>query len=189
MPRPPVLPLLNWQEILAKGKAYSEWITTGESPENREQMEALRQKLTLAPHVEGFLKALPRKVHVAAFAEDWCGDVVLHTPVLQKLADTAPNLEVRYLYREDSPDAFARFLTNGGEAIPKFVFLSDNYVECGNWGPMPAMCRELIARGKACGDVSLGRKKVTGIYESDPNCRMTVEELIHLIDIASTIEP
>jgi hypothetical protein len=96
---------------------------------------------------------------------------------------------VRFISRQQWPDVFARFLTNGGEAIPKFIFLSDAFVECGNWGPMPGPCRELVARGKACGNVAAARKKVSGFYEADGNRRMVVSELLELIDIAVSLEP
>ena len=189
MPRPPTLPTLDWKTVFESGKNYSDWMAAGEAPENRDRMEALRTEQIIEPHVIGLLRALPRPVHVIAIAEDWCGDVVRHVPVLQALADAAPNLHVRYISRQQWPDVFARFLTNGGEAIPKFVFLSGQFVECGNWGPMPDACRELIARGKACGDVGAARKKVSGLYETDHNRRTVVSELIHLIGIASSIAP
>ena len=189
MPRPPILPIVDWRAVFESGKSYSDWRAGGEAPENRDRMEALRAEQTIEPHVIGLLRALPRPVHVIAIAEDWCGDVVLHVPVLQRLADVASNLRARYISREQWPEVFARFLTNGGEAIPKFVFLNDRFVESGNWGPMPEGCKELIARGKACGDIAAARKKVSGIYEADHNKRMVLEELLHLIDIASTLEP
>jgi hypothetical protein len=119
-----------------------------------------------------------------AIAEDWCGDVVRHLPIVQKMADAGKNLQVTYLTREQFPDVFARFLTNGGEAIPKFVFFNDKFVECGQWGPMPQQCRELIARGKACGDVPNARRKVAALYDLDPECRVVVAEIMTLIDIA-----
>lgn len=189
MPRPPILPTVDWKELFASGKDYAAWLAAGESPENCARIEAQRNEITLDPQVRGFLAALGRPVHVIAIAEDWCGDVVRHTPVLQRLADAAPNLQVRFISREQSPETFARFLTNGGEAIPKFIFLSDQFVECGNWGPMPDACRELISRGKACGDVGAARKKVAALYELDTNRRMVIGELLRLIDIASSAAP
>jgi len=189
MPRPPTIPLIDWKAVFASGQDYAAWIGTGESPDNRAKMEALRQAQEVEPQAAGFLAALPRPVHVIAIAEDWCGDVVRHVPVLQRLAEAAPNLRVRYISRQQWPDVFARFLTNGGEAIPKFIFLSDAFVECGSWGPMPAPLRDLIARGKACGNLAAARKKVAALYEADGNRRMVVSELLELIDIAVTQEP
>ncbi len=189
MPRPPILPTLDWQSIFNQGLDYASWLKAGEHPENQAKMEEARKAQPLPPQWEAYMKALPRPVHVIAIAEDWCGDVVRHVPVLQRLADAGPNLKVRYISREQSPDTFARFLTNGGEAIPKFVFLSDRWVECGNWGPMPDACRELIARGKASGDGGGARQKVSALYEADPDKRMVLSELLRLIEIASADRP
>jgi thiol-disulfide isomerase/thioredoxin len=189
MPRPATLPILDWKAVFDSGLAYTDWLTAAESTEQREKIETQLRALTLAPPVAGFMAALPRPVHVVAIAEDWCGDVVRHAPVLQRLAEAGPNLKVRYIHRTQHPDLFARFLTNGGEAIPKFIFLSDRFVECGNWGPMPENCKELIARGKACGDVATARKKVSAFYEQGSACREVVSELLRLVDIASSREP
>ena len=54
---------------------------------------------------------------------------------------------------------------------------------------MPEICRELIARGKACGDVGAARRKVGAFYEGDHNLRIVIAELIRLIDIAASREP
>ena len=189
MPRPPTMPVLDWQAIFASGIPYADWIQQGEAPDNRAKMEAFREAMTLEPQVAGLLASLPRTVRVVAIAEDWCGDVVRHVPVLARLAQAAPRLEVRFITREQHPEVFIRFLTNGGEAIPKFIFLSEAWVECGNWGALPEPCRELIARGKACGDVAAARRKVSACYEADPTRRLIVEELLRHIGIASAMEP
>jgi thiol-disulfide isomerase/thioredoxin len=189
MPRPPVLPVLNWKAIFESGLSFEQWLGTAESDQNRGAMQQALAEQALEPQLEALLDALPRQVHVVAIAEPWCGDVRRHVPVLQRLAQSAPNLEVRYITREQHPDVFVRFLTNGGEAIPKFVFLSDQFVECGNWGPMPAADRVLIARGKACADLRAARAKVAQSYQMDADRRIVVEELVDLILIAVCASP
>lgn len=189
MPRPTALPLIDWKAVFESGLDYKAWLAAAESAEQRDKIEAQRQALRLEPTVAGFLAGLPRPVHVVAIAEDWCGDVVRHAPVLQRMAEAGANLRVRHISREQHPEVFIRFLTNGGEAIPKFIFLSDRFVECGNWGPMPDGCRELIARGKACGDVASARKKVSALYEQDATRREVILELLKLVDIAASREP
>jgi thiol-disulfide isomerase/thioredoxin len=187
MPRPPTLPVLDWKAILDSGKTFEEWLDAAEHEMNRKEMERMLAELELEPQHEAMLGALPRPVYVVAIAEDWCGDVLRHVPVLEKIAQAAPQMEVRYISREQHKDVFARFLTNGGEAIPKFVFISSQYVECGNWGPMPSADRRLIARGKACGDIPAARKKVSASYQADADRRIVVEEL--LVDIAVAAAP
>ena len=189
MPRPATLPVLDWKAIFASGMDYAGWLAAAEAAEQREKLEAETRALLLEPQVAAHLAGLPRAVHVVAIAEDWCGDVVRHVPVLQRMGEAGNNLKVRYISREQHPQVFVRFLTNGGEAIPKFIFLSESFVECGSWGPMPEACRELVARGKACGDVAAARRKVSTLYAQDTARRDVVAELLRLVDIAVSREP
>lgn len=185
MPRPPQLPILPYAELFAKGATYEAWLAGAESRDNAEKMEKRRRELQLEPAQRSYLSALARPIHVLVIAEDWCGDVQRHVPVLQALADAAPLLRVRYLHRHQAPELFVRFLSFGGEAIPKFIFLSDRWVECGDWGALPDDCRKLIARGKALGDVGAARKRISALYEADPNCAIVVRELLERIETAS----
>lgn len=190
MPRPPILPPLDSAAIFNAGLPYDQWLRGEEEAKNAEAMEQRRRTIAVSPAAEAFIRALPRAVHVIAIAEGWCGDVVRHAPVLARLAEVAPDrLRVRFVTRQDMGPDFARYLTNGGEAIPKFVFFSEDFVECGSWGPMPEECRRLVARGKAAGDVGAGRARVSKIYESDPDGELTQRELLVLIDTASCVKP
>ncbi len=190
MPKPPILPAVDWAAVFTAAVPFADWLRDGESEENRAAMRRAAAEQVLTASDAARLAALGRPVHVVAFAEDWCGDVVRHVPVLARLAAAAGDrLRARYLARAAAPQIFCRFLTNGGEAVPKFVFLNDRWVECGNWGPMPARGREIIARGKACGDVSAARRRVADLYAADPGRREVVEELLCLLEIAAAAAP
>jgi hypothetical protein len=190
MPKPPLLPVLDWASVFESGRSFAAWLESGESSENRRQMREDVEKTPLENQEVAYLQALERPVHVIAIAEDWCGDVVRHVPVLERLAAASHGrLRVRYISREQHPDVFARFLTNGGESIPQFVFLSDRFVECGHWGPMPAACRGIIARGKACGDIPAARERVSALYAADPARRDVVRELLELVGVAVAVRP
>lgn len=186
MPMPPTLPLLDWRGIFAAGQHYTEWLESAESPANAAAMREAVVSQALPPAVTQTLSQLERDVYVVAIAEDWCGDVVRHVPVLEKLASVSPRLHTCYLNRAFDPMLFLRFLTNGGEALPKFIFLSESFVECGSWGPMPLACRDWIARGKAAGNVGDARRQVSRLYREDSEKLIVVSELIHHIEIAAT---
>jgi hypothetical protein len=189
MPRAPMFPIMDWKTVFNAGLTFLDWLAAAENPEKRVRMESIFEEQRLEPHQAAFLSALPRAVHVVAIAEDWCGDVVRHAPVLARLTREAPNLQVSFVRRDQEPGVFERFLTNGGEAIPKFVFLSDDFVECGNWGPMVAEGRRLISRGKACGDVAAARTKVSALYEADADRLEVLRELIDCIEVAACTTP
>ncbi len=189
MPRPPILKPVDFQAIFKSAATYRQWLKAAEDARHVQIMEKLRKEHQLEPPVRARLESITRTVNVLVFAEDWCGDVHRHVPVLEKMASFSRRVRTRYVTREEQPEAFKRFLTNGGEAIPKFVFLNHKFTECGNWGAMPEECRRLISRGKAAGDVAGARKRIAGIYESDPNCELTVREILELLDIATCEVP
>ena len=188
MPMPPILPTIDWKSVFESGKTFDEWLAIAAPPRAEAMTAALREQGVEAP-VQHLLGTISRPVHVVAIAEDWCGDVVRHVPVLERLVQSSPKIQTRYVSREQHKDVFARFLTNGGEAIPKFIFLNDKFVECGHWGPMTEVCRRIIARGKACGDGTAARQKVNQLYESDANKFEVVRELAALLALAAAEAP
>lgn len=183
MPRPPILPVIDWISTFDTASTFDAWLNKAEHPSHRQAILEAVDMLKLTQEDSAALAALSRPLHVLAIAEDWCGDVVRHVPALEVLNSATPLLEVRYISREERPDIFVRFLTNGGEAIPKFIFLSDGFVEYANWGPMPESCKRLIARGKAVGDVGAARREVSARYEADPQLREVFAELIALLSL------
>jgi hypothetical protein len=184
MPRPPLLPIPDRQAIFEKGLDYEAWLAAAENPESAERMRGIRETVTVDDATLTALRAIDRPVNVIAIAEAWCGDVVRHTPVLMRLAEENPLIRVRFITRMDDLDFFVRFLTNGGEAIPKYVVCAANFNEVGHWGPMSSTPRLAIAKGKACGDGGAARQVVGAFYESDGN-RETIAELLELFQTAS----
>jgi len=70
-------------------------------------------------------------------AEDWCGDASNTVPILARLADTVPGLELRILLRDTNPEVMDRYLTNGSRSIPIVIALDRDFREVGHWGPRP----------------------------------------------------
>lgn len=190
MPRPPILPVLDWRSIFESGVEFGAWLEAAEFPEHRQRMEGIFAGLSVDTARLALLRGLPRNVSVVAIAEDWCGDVVRFAPVMARLAELSEGrIRVRFISRDQYPDVFVRFLTNGGEAIPKFVFLNDQFTECGNWGPMPSDCRRILSRGKGAGDLKSARERVSRMYEADSNFESAVRELVELAETAACERP
>ena len=83
--------------------------------------------------------ALPAGVErkLLVIAEDWCGDASSTVPVLAKLADTVPGLELRLILRDQHPEVMDLYLTNGSRSIPIVIALDEQFRELGHWGPRP----------------------------------------------------
>lgn len=190
MPKEPVLAVPPWEEIFDNARTFSVWLQEDfGKPENCDEMAEYVEHGILAAGVEARVRAVPRRVNVLVFAECWCPDVVRHLPIVEKFARLNDRIRVHYLYLSDRPEIFSRYLTTGGEAVPKMVFFNHQWVECGVWGPMPAAGRELIARGRACGNLKQAREHVAALYQADPRRRVAIEEILRQIEIAAAETP
>jgi len=69
--------------------------------------------------------------------EDWCGDASNTVPIIAKLTDMAPGLELRVILRDENPELMDRYLTNGSRSIPIVIALDHQFQEIGHWGPRP----------------------------------------------------
>lgn len=72
--------------------------------------------------------------HILVITENWCGDAMINNSILRRLAEQT-DLEVRCVLRDEDTDLIDQFLTNGGRAIPIYVFLNDAGEVIGKWGP------------------------------------------------------
>jgi hypothetical protein len=82
-------------------------------------------------------------------AEDWCGDASNTVPIIAKLADTVPGLELRIIQRDANPEVMNRYLTNGARSIPIVIALDESFQELGHWGPRPTELQAWVMANRA----------------------------------------
>ena len=75
--------------------------------------------------------------HLLVLVEDWCGDAVNTLPVLGRVAEQVPNIDIRILGRDANLDLMDAHLTNGSRSIPVVMILDATYRERAWWGPRP----------------------------------------------------
>jgi len=110
---------------------------------NVSRLKRVKKTLTIKPEVDTFLKSFDKTVYIMVITENWCGDVSHNLPVIQSLADIA-GIKVRMVYRDEDTSLIDAHLTNGGRAIPKALFLNENYEVITEWGPRPNYIQQFI---------------------------------------------
>ncbi len=80
--------------------------------------------------------------------EDWCGDAANLVPVVTKLAEAVPGLELRILPRDQYLEVMDRYLTNGSRSIPIVISLDAEFQELGHWGPRPSEIQAWVMANK-----------------------------------------
>ncbi len=88
------------------------------------------------------------KITWLVIAESWCGDAAQNVPVMQKMAEVNPNINLRVILRDENPDLMNRYLTNGGKSIPILICLDENLNELGTWGPRPVVLQDWLKKEK-----------------------------------------
>jgi hypothetical protein len=82
--------------------------------------------------------------------EDWCGDASNTVPVIARLAQALPNVEMRVVKRDAHPVLMDRHLTGGSRSIPLVIVLRPDLTVAGQWGPRPTdLQRFVLAEKKA----------------------------------------
>lgn len=87
---------------------------------------------TLAP-----FRSLPRALRMLALNADWCIDSASTIPLLARLAEQVPGVELRLLERDAHLDVMDAYLTHGGRSIPLVILLDQDFTPLGHWGPRP----------------------------------------------------
>ncbi|KGR79147.1 thioredoxin family protein [Ureibacillus manganicus] len=95
------------------------------------------------PEDEAFQLLKEKKPHILAITEDWCGDAMLNNAVIRKIAEEA-NLDIRCALRDADTDLIDRYLTNGGRAIPIYLFISEEGEVIGKWGPRAPELQQMV---------------------------------------------
>jgi hypothetical protein len=126
------------------------------------------------------LAAVPGRWRLLVIAEDWCADGVNTVPLLARLAELVPNVELRVAGRDDNPDLVDAHLTNGSRSIPIVLVLDEDHVERGWWGPRPAALQAWVAREGMGLPKEERYRRVRTWYARDRG-RTTVDEVIDVI--------
>jgi hypothetical protein len=132
--------------------------------------------------------ALPGMWHLLALSEDWCGDAVNTLPVVAKLAELAPNLDLRVLGRDANPDLMEAHLTGKSRSIPVVIVLDEAFRERGWWGPRPTVLQRWVSGQGQLLEKTARYREARTWYARDRG-RTTLEEVVSLLERSPAIAP
>ena len=117
---------------------------------NDRRMNRWDKTLKFSAETVAQLKAVDRSLLFLVLTESWCGDAAPSMPVMHKINETNPNIEMRLVLRNENPALMERFLTNGAKSIPKLILMDKETLEVlGDWGPRPKIATQMVQDYKA----------------------------------------
>ena len=117
---------------------------------NIQRMKRIDKTVTVLPELTGIINNFERNCVWLVIAEAWCGDVAQNLPVINKIAESTSCVKLKIVLRDENPELIDRYLTNGGQAIPKLICIdSETMEEICTWGPRPQPAQEMMREHKA----------------------------------------
>lgn len=140
----------SFAELWDTALTFDEFVADA-APQHRALWLAVHRRTALPLWARERIAALAEPIRLVVLAEDWCGDGANAIPVLARLAEESPNVELRMLHRDEHPAVMGRYLTGGARAIPVVIILTENMEELGRWGPRPSELQAWVAAQRAMG--------------------------------------
>lgn len=114
---------------------------------NDKRMDRWDKTLKLDADLVKAVKSLP-KMKWMVITEGWCGDASQNLPFMTKLANENPNIDLRFILRDEHTEIIDQYLTNGGRSIPILVIMDEQFNDLATWGPRPAPVQKMVTESK-----------------------------------------
>ncbi|MEK8179293.1 thioredoxin family protein [Flavobacterium buctense] len=117
---------------------------------NETRMNRLEKTIRITNEFTEKLQQLQKEYIWLVISEGWCGDAAQLLPIIHKMAELSPKIDLKIAFRDENDDLMHLFLTNGSRSIPKLIILDKNTLEVlGDFGPRPQGAKQLILDYKA----------------------------------------
>ena len=111
---------------------------------NDRRMKRLDKTVKLTKETLAKIKDVKEPQTWLVLTEGWCGDAAQNLPVINKIAEENPNINLKLVLRDENLELMDEFLTNGGRSIPKLIALNQENEVINTWGPRPTTATKMV---------------------------------------------
>ncbi len=111
---------------------------------NDKRMDRLDKILKLSEETINSIQNLASSFSFLVISEGWCGDSAQVLPILNKIATSSSNIDLKIVFRDENEDLMNQFLTNGSKSIPKVIIVDANNKVINSWGPRPSIATKMV---------------------------------------------
>ncbi len=151
---------------------------------NHSRMKRLDKTVKIPEDVKQKFESFDGNQTWLVLTESWCGDAAQSMPAMNKLADLAPNIDLKVVQRDENLDLMNEFLTNGSQSIPKLIVIDNLKGEVINdWGPRPTIATQLVHDFKENhGKLTPEFKQDLQVWYNKDRSANIIDDLARLID-------
>ena len=148
--------------------------------ENVELMKARYDGFQVIEHDLDLLRSIQNEIRILVIGADRCDDTAGNVPILAKIAECTPRIELRILDSDANARYHQQYKVNGKRKTPVVLFLSTEHEELCRWVERPNAAYKFINEGT---DSSVNGRK-TGLKKlySDPEIQQqSMNEFMELV--------
>lgn len=148
---------------------------------NASRMRRLDKTLVIPKQAVQSFQNIKEKQTWLVILESWCADGAQTIPVLNKICEISPNLQLKIVLRDETPELMDLFLTNGTKSIPKLIILGDNNTILNIWGPRSKMATKMVEAYKSQkGVIDESFKEFLQIWYNKDMGEAIIDELVSI---------
>ena len=106
---------LNWEQYLAT------------DPDKAGNWRTIYDQVDLTSEQRRLVGGFTRDMKALCVSGIWCGDCVQQGPLIQRIADAGPKIDLRWVDRDEHPDLAEQIKINAGLRVPMLIFLAEDY--------------------------------------------------------------
>ncbi len=132
---------LSWEAYLAT------------DPDRATRWREFHEKVELVEPQRSLLAGFTRRLNVLCISGIWCGDCVQQGPMLERIAAASPEIDLRWVDRDEHAELAAQVKINAGLRVPVVLFMAEDFELLGWYGDRTlARYRALAAKnlGPSC---------------------------------------
>lgn len=116
-----------------RGLAYDAYVATGSAAQQDSWAKAL-ERIRLTPDQRALLVGFTRRMPVLVSSGIWCGDCSAQVPMLARIAQASPAIDLRIVDRDRHADLAERIKICGGLRVPTAIFMAEDFEFIGLMG-------------------------------------------------------
>ncbi|AZJ33366.1 MULTISPECIES: thioredoxin family protein [Tenacibaculum] len=149
---------------------------------NDKRMKRLDKTVKLTEETLAKIKDVKEPQTWLVLTEGWCGDAAQNLPVINKIAEENPNINLKLVLRDENLELMDEFLTNGGRSIPKLIALNKENEVINTWGPRPTEATKMVVDYKEKhGSLDADFKTDLQVWYNKNKGENTQEDLISML--------
>ena len=147
------------------------------------RMKRLDKKFHLSDRAGDKIRKSTKKLTWLVLTEGWCGDAAHALPIINKIAETSENIELKVVLRDENLALMDEFLTNGGRSIPKLIVLdTETHKVLDAWGPRPSEATKMVNEYKKIhGSLDANFKEDLQVWYNKNNGENIETDILNLI--------